>query len=39
LNTDAIENGEPRMTLPDLSNNMTVYDSLPISLHQSPRVN
>jgi cytochrome P450 len=33
LNTDAIEIGEPTMTLPDLSNNMTVYDSLPISLN------
>ena len=33
LNADAIEIGEPTMTLPDLSNNMTVYDSLPITLN------
>jgi cytochrome P450 len=33
LNADDIEIGEPTMTLPDLSNNMTVYDSLPISLN------
>ncbi|MFZ0902423.1 MAG: cytochrome P450 [Mycobacterium sp.] len=39
LNTDAIETGEPTMTLPDLSNNMTVYDSLPVSLNHAPRVN
>lgn len=32
LNTGAIEVGEPRMTLPDLCNNMTVYESLPVSL-------
>ena len=32
LNTHAIEVGEPTMTLPDLSNNMTVYESLPVSL-------
>ncbi|OBA74946.1 cytochrome [Mycobacterium sp. 1554424.7] len=32
LNTRAIEVGEPRMTLPDLCNNMTVYESLPVSL-------
>jgi cytochrome P450 len=32
LNTGAIEIGEPTMTLPDLCNNMTVYESLPISL-------
>jgi cytochrome P450 len=34
LNTGAIEVGEPRMTLPDLCNNMTVYESLPVSLKQ-----
>ncbi|OMC54194.1 cytochrome [Mycobacterium sp. IS-836] len=34
LNTGAIEVGEPRMTLPDLCNNMTVYESLPVSLGQ-----
>lgn len=34
LNTGAIEVGEPRMTLPDLCNNMTVYDSLPVGLEQ-----
>jgi len=39
LNTDAIETGEPTITLPDLSNNMTVYDSLPISLNHAPRMN
>ena len=39
LNTDAIETGEPTMTLPDLSNNMTVYDSLPVILNHAPRVN
>jgi len=38
LNTDAIETGEPTITLPDLSNNMTVYDSLPVSLNQAPRM-
>lgn len=32
LNTGAIEVGEPRMTLPDLCNNMTVYESLPVGL-------
>jgi cytochrome P450 len=30
LGADTIEIGEPRMTLPDLCNNMTVYESLPI---------
>lgn len=39
LHTDAIETGEPTMTLPDLSNNMTVYDSLPVSLNHAPRLN
>ena len=39
LNTDAIETGEPTITLPDLSNNMTVYDSLPVSLNHAPRMN
>ena len=34
LNTHAIEVGEPTMTLPDLSNNMTVYESLPLSLER-----
>ncbi|OMC09268.1 cytochrome P450 [Mycobacterium sp. SP-6446] len=34
LNTGAIEVAEPRMTLPDLCNNMTVYESLPVSLGQ-----
>ncbi|OMC46294.1 cytochrome [Mycobacterium sp. IS-2888] len=34
LNTGAIEVGEPRLTLPDLCNNMTVYESLPVSLGQ-----
>jgi cytochrome P450 len=33
LNTSEIEVGEPAMTLPDLCNNMTVYESLPVSLH------
>jgi cytochrome P450 len=37
LNTGAIEVGEPRMTLPDLCNNMTVYESLPIRLERSRR--
>jgi cytochrome P450 len=32
LNTGAIEVGSPRMTLPDLCNNMTVYESLPVGL-------
>ncbi|MEE3067616.1 MAG: cytochrome P450 [Actinomycetota bacterium] len=32
LNADVIETGEPTMTLPDLCNNMTVYDSLPVTL-------
>jgi cytochrome P450 len=32
LNTSTIEVGEPRMTLPDLCNNMTVYESLPVGL-------
>jgi cytochrome P450 len=30
LGAETIEIGEPRMTLPDLCNNMTVYESLPI---------
>jgi cytochrome P450 len=34
LNTGAIEVGGPRMTLPDLCNNMTVYESLPVSLER-----
>lgn len=34
LNTAAIEVGEPRLTLPDLCNNMTVYESLPVSFSQ-----
>jgi cytochrome P450 len=33
LSTDAIEIGDPRMTLPDLCNNMTVYESLPVRLN------
>jgi cytochrome P450 len=37
LNTGAIEVGEPRMTLPDLCNNMTVYESLPVRLERSRR--
>jgi cytochrome P450 len=32
LRTRAIEVGEPRMELPDLCNNMTVYESLPVRL-------
>jgi cytochrome P450 len=32
LNANDIEVGEPTMTLPNLMNNMTVYDSLPVSL-------
>jgi cytochrome P450 len=31
LNTGQIEVGEPEMELPDLCNNMTVYESLPVS--------
>lgn len=31
LNTNNIDVGRPRMTLPDLCNNMTVYESLPVS--------
>ncbi|OJZ68859.1 cytochrome [Mycobacterium paraffinicum] len=34
LNTGAIEVGEPLMTLPDLCNNMTVYESLPVRLER-----
>jgi hypothetical protein len=30
LNTNNIDVGRPRMTLPDLCNNMTVYESLPV---------
>lgn len=33
LNTAGVELGEPRMTLPDLCNNMTVYESLPVTLN------
>jgi cytochrome P450 len=32
LNANEIDVGEPKMTLPDLSNNMTVYESLPVKL-------
>jgi cytochrome P450 len=32
LGAETIEIGEARMTLPDLANNMTVYESLPIRL-------
>lgn len=35
LNTGAIEVGEPRIELPDLCNNMTVYESLPVRLSQA----
>ena len=34
LNTGAIEVGEPAMVLPDLCNNMTVYESLPVTFSQ-----
>lgn len=34
LHTNDIEIGEPTMTLPNLTNNMTVYDSLPIRLQR-----
>jgi cytochrome P450 len=33
LNTNDIDVGEPTMTLPNLTNNMSVYDSLPVSLN------
>jgi cytochrome P450 len=33
LSTGAIEISEPRMTLPDICNNMTVYESLPVTLN------
>ena len=33
LNTRAIEIGEPTMLLPHLGNNMTVYESLPVTLN------
>jgi cytochrome P450 len=33
LSTGALEIGEPRMTLPDLCNNMTVYESLLVSFN------
>lgn len=33
LRTGAIEVGEPSMELPDLCNNMTVYESLPVRLN------
>ena len=33
LNTGAIEIGEPTMMLPHLGNNMTVYESLPVTLN------
>jgi cytochrome P450 len=39
LNSTDIEVGEPTMTLPNLMNNMTVYDSLPVSLTCASRVN
>jgi cytochrome P450 len=32
LNADSIEVGEPMVTLPNLFSNMTVYDSLPVTL-------
>jgi cytochrome P450 len=32
LNADSIEVGEPTVTLPNLFSNMTVYDSLPVTL-------
>ncbi|MCV7089834.1 cytochrome P450 [Mycobacterium interjectum] len=35
LKSGGIEVGEPRMTLPDLCNNMTVYESLPVRLSQA----
>ncbi|WP_077099556.1 cytochrome P450 [Mycobacterium terramassiliense] len=35
LKSGVIEVGEPRMTLPDLCNNMTVYESLPVRLSHS----
>ncbi|BBY04374.1 cytochrome P450 [Mycobacterium seoulense] len=34
LKSGVIEVGEPRMTFPDLCNNMTVYESLPVRLGQ-----
>jgi cytochrome P450 len=34
LKSGVIEVGEPKMTLPDLCNNMTVYESLPVRLSQ-----
>lgn len=34
LSTVGIEVGEPKMTLPDLCNNMTVYESLPVRLER-----
>lgn len=33
LHTNTIEVGTPTMTLPDLANNMTVYESLPVTLN------
>jgi cytochrome P450 len=33
LHTNTIELGTPTMTLPDLANNMTVYESLPVTLN------
>jgi cytochrome P450 len=35
LKSGAIEVGEPKIELPDLCNNMTVYESLPVSLAQA----
>lgn len=34
LSTVGIEVGDPKMTLPDLCNNMTVYESLPVRLER-----
>lgn len=33
LNTNIIEVGEPKLRLPNLANNMTVYESVPVSLN------
>lgn len=35
LPTNNIELGEPRLRLPHLANNMTVYESVPVTLSQS----
>lgn len=32
LTTNNIELGEPRLRLPHLANNMTVYESVPVTL-------